>query len=318
MEIFLEKSLLLSKSIFPEMDGKELPRAVVVNGPGTCSHGDMPWFQDDIQPGFLSGTAYSPVFLNDLPVGTRYEDEDAEYCFLSDIFPGDNNLPPSEQAFQTFENIRKALELNSMRFFHVVRTWFYLDKLYDWYSLFNEVRTGFFEKQGVFGHLVPASTGIGAGNSRGSLLVAHVLAVKPKHPGVCIFAVPSPLQGEATMYKSSFSRAVEIRFPAHRRLFISGTASIDRDGNSIHLADIDCQIETTMEVVGQIIRSRQMNWSDAVRAIAYFKDMKHVNKLGDYCRKNQIPPFPVHSVQSDICRPELLFELELDLAVFMH
>jgi len=71
-------------------------------------------------------------------------------------------------------------------------------------------------------------------------------------------------------------------------------------------------------IVGQIIRSRSMNWSDAVRAIAYFKDIKHVSRFGAYCRRNHLSLFPVHFIQSDICRPELLFEMEMDLAVLTH
>ncbi|MGV8094211.1 MAG: RidA family protein [Mangrovibacterium sp.] len=254
--------------------------------------------------------------MNGIRVGTRYEDENAEYCFLGDIFPVDKNLSPSGQTLQTLENIRKALISIGMSFSQVVRTWFYLDKLYDWYSEFNEIRTTFYREQGVFDNLIPVSTGIGASNLHGTHLVANVLAVKPKHPGVHILSVPSPLQCEATEYKSSFSRAVEIRFPTHRQLYISGTASIDRNGNSIHEGNINSQIDATMKVVQQIIESRSMNWCDAVRAIAYFKDINHVSEFCDYCQKNHIPSFPVCYCQSDICRPELLFEIEIDLIGF--
>lgn len=308
---------ILSQFVFGghEMGKKGQFKPVTNSWPVIYIHGDMSTSQllYGAQVYSVSGTTCTPVYLDGLLVGLRYEDEDAEYCFLGDICPGDKNLSPSEQALQTFENIKKALESTGMSFLHVARTWFYLDKLYDWYPEFNEIRTNFFREQGVFDHLIPASTGIGAGNLHGTLLVANVLAVKPKHPGVRIIAVPSPMQCEATKYKSSFSRAVEIQFPDHRRLYISGTASIDDNGNSIHVGDIDRQIEATMEVVGQIIKSRSIDWSDTVRAIAYFKDIKHVSEFNNYCLRNHLPPFPVCYSQSDICREELLFEIEIDL-----
>lgn len=173
-----------------------------------------------------------------------------------------------------------------MDFLHVVRTWFYLDKLYDWYAEFNEIRTGFFKQYGVFDNHIPASTGIGAANLHGTYLISNVLAVKPKNKDIRIGTVPSPLQCEATNYQSSFSRAIEIVFPAHRQLYISGTASIDNDGNSAHLGDIASQIDLTMNVVDQIIASRAMNWNNAVRSIAYFKDIRHVTAFNDYFKIN--------------------------------
>ncbi len=308
---------ILSQFVFggSEMCRKEQIKSATNNCPVTYIHGNMPapWLLYGTQAYSVSGTTCVPIYLDGLFVGARYEDEDAEYCFLGDICPNDKNLSSSEQALQTFENIRKALESIGMSFLHVARTWFYLDKLYDWYPEFNEIRSVFFREQGVFDNLVPASTGIGAGNLHGTLLVANVLAVKPKHSGVRILSVPSPMQCEATEYKSSFSRAVEIQYPTHRQLYISGTASIDSNGNSIHIGNIDSQIDATMKVVEQIIESRSMKWSDTVRAIAYFKDIDHVSEFCDYCQKNHLLSFPVCYSQSDICRQELLFEIEIDL-----
>ena len=308
---------ILSQFVFgdSEMGKKEQFCSFDNSWPVTCIHGDVPnrHFLYGTQLYSISGSVCTPVLLKDKVVGVHYEDEDAEYCFLGDIYPEDKSLSPFDQTIQTFENIKKALELIGMNFLHVTRTWFYLDKLHNWYAEFNKARTIFFEKQGVFDHLIPASTGIGAGNSHSTHLVANVLAIKPKHKGVRIVPVPSPMQCEATEYKSSFSRAVEIQFPTHRQLYISGTASIDSNGNSVHIGNVREQINTTMKVVEQIIESRSMSWSDAVRAIAYFKDIRHITEFCDYCQKNHIPSLPVCYSQSDICRQELLFEIEIDM-----
>jgi len=312
---------ILTQFVFsgPEMHNKDLSEIESYlgtnNWPVAFIHGDVPskGLLYGIQVFSISGSTCTPVYLNGLIVGSRYEDKDAEYCFLADIRPDNKNLSRAEQTRQTFENIKKALETIGMDFSNVVRTWFYLDKLLEWYSEFNEVRSTFYREHGVFDNLVPASTGIGAGNLQGALLVSNVLAVKPNHSNVCIISVPSPMQCEATDYKSSFSRAVEIQFPDHRQLYISGTASIDSNGNSIHVGNINSQIEETMKVIEKIIESRSMNWCDVVRAIAYFKDIKHLPVFYDYCQKNHLPPLPVCYTQSDICRQDLLFEIEIDL-----
>ena len=68
-----------------------------------------------------------------------------------------------------------------------------------------------------------------------------------------------------------------------------------------------------MKVIEEIIESRSMIWSDTVRAIAYFKDLKHLPLFYDYCMKENLPHLPVCYTQSDICRQDLLFEIEIDL-----
>ena len=127
-----------------------------------------------------------------------------------------------------------ALRLAGMDFSHVVRTWLFLDEILAWYRELNQARDAFFTSRGVYDGLVPASTGIGARNPAGTAVVAELLAVQPKSSRVRIRSVPSPLQCPALQYHSSFSRAVEVAQPDHRRLFISGTASIGPDGRSAH------------------------------------------------------------------------------------
>lgn len=61
--------------------------------------------------------------------------------------------------------MEEALNRAGMDFSHVVRTWFYNNRLLDWYEEFNRARDTFFESRGVFDRLVPASTGIGSGQS---------------------------------------------------------------------------------------------------------------------------------------------------------
>lgn len=284
--------------------------------PVTWIHGDGPeagqW--SGTQAHAVSGASIKPIGVGDRILGSTYEDADAVHCVLGDIRPNDASAPRRAQARETFENIERALACTDMDFVDVVRTWFYLDNLLEWYDEFNDVRTSFFRERGVFGRVVPASTGIGAGNSSGAAIVADVVAVKPKHGAVRIAPVASPLQCPALNYKSSFSRALEIQSGGHRRLYVSGTASIGGDGKSVHAGDIGGQIARTIDVVEAIIDSRRMRWHDAARAVAYFKNIQDA-PLFDVClKKRGMPRLPVSIAHADICRAELLFELEVDLA----
>ncbi len=260
----------------------------------------------------LSGAELHPVMDGDRKVGNWYDTEDARYCLLGDIRADDLSLSREEQARDVFEKMETLLRQADMEFTDIARTWIYLNDLLEWYDEFNVVRTQFFKERGTFEKMVPASTGIGAGSAAGEAMVCALLAVKPKHDGVKVFAVPSPLQCPAIDYKSSFARAVEIDQPGSRLLTISGTASIEPGGRTVHLGDTEKQIELTMEVVHAILKSRDMDWENTCRAIAYFKNFDEAHLLAEYCTKNNLPELPVAISHADVCRHDLLFEIELD------
>lgn len=256
----------------------------------------------------------TPIRIADRIVGSYYESDEGQICYLGGLLPDDVTHSKMEQAATVFQRIEDALKLAGMDLSHLIRTWLYIDKILDWYDDFNIVRTNFFNQKKVFEGLLPASTGIGVSNPASAALVAAALAIKPLSGDVQISKVLSPLQCSATDYKSSFSRAVEIKFSDYRRLYISGTASIDEDGNTIHIGDVKKQIARTMEVVGAILESRHMSWKDVSRAIAYFPDLANSYLLKEYCTNKLIPDMPIAIAHGDICRDDLLFEIEVDAA----
>ena len=260
----------------------------------------------------LSGSELNPVMDGERLVGNWYDTNDARYCLLGDIRADDLSLSREEQTLAVFEKMETLLRQADMEFTDIARTWIYLNDLLEWYAEFNAVRTRFFEERGVFEKMVPASTGIGAGSAAGEAMVCALLAVKPKHEGVKVFAVPSPLQCPALDYKSSFARAVEIDQPGSRLLSISGTASIEPGGKTAHVGDCEKQIELTMEVVHGILTSRGMDWQDTARAIVYLKNINDAFLLEKYCTEHHLPELPVAISHADVCRHDLLFEIELD------
>ena len=260
----------------------------------------------------LSGAELHPVMDGDRKVGHWYETDDARYCLLGDIRADDLSLPKEEQAYAVFEKMERLLKQADMEFTDIARTWIYLNELLQWYDEFNVVRSRFFEERGVFEKMVPASTGIGAGSAAGEAMVSALLAIKPRNETVKVLAVPSPLQCPALDYKSSFARAVEIQQPGSRLLTISGTASIEPGGKTMHIDDTAKQIELTMQVISEILKSRGMGWGDTARAVAYFKDINEAHLLEQYCIDHNLPELPVAISHADVCRHDLLFEIELD------
>ncbi len=265
-----------------------------------------------IQVQAVSGVAVQTMRLNDRPVARIFDDGFANYCFLGDLRPTDPTRPRAHQARETFDNLQAALQLAGMTMSNLVRTWLFIEAILEWYDELNAVRDEFFRETGVFDGMVPASTGIGGGNPFGTALIAGALAIAPRDDSVTIQPLPSPLQCPALDYGSSFSRAAEIAVPDHRRILVSGTASIGPDGETVHHGDAAAQIARTMEVVAAILTSRQMSYADVTRAIAYFKHGHDAPLLEQYCAERGLPPLPVVLCNDEVCRDDLLFEVEVD------
>jgi enamine deaminase RidA (YjgF/YER057c/UK114 family) len=113
-------------------------------------------------------------------------------------------------------------------------------------------------------------------------------------------------------YGSSFSRAVEIGTPDYRTLLVSGTASIEPGGATAFVGDVDRQIQLTMDVVAGILKSRAMDWGDATRAVMYLKKPEFLENWQSWLRKNKLENLPLINIEADVCRDDLLVELEID------
>ena len=265
-----------------------------------------------VQMHAVKGATVERIEMNGRVVGSVLDDGFARHCHLGDLRPQNGSASPERQARETLELMEAALRSAGMEFSNVVRTWFYLDQILFWYGAFNNVRDEFFRERKMFDGLVPASTGIGGANAARTSVIADAYAVQPHANGVKITAVPSPLQCPALKYGSSFSRAVEVEMPDYRRLLISGTASIESTGKTAHVGDLPRQIDLTMDVVAAILASRRMNWGDVTRAVAYVKQGSQAHFFKDYCVAHGLDDLPTVTTENDICRDELLFEIEVD------
>jgi enamine deaminase RidA (YjgF/YER057c/UK114 family) len=260
----------------------------------------------------ISGAVAEPLFFEGRRAGTLFDDGYCQYCRLVGLLPTNVTLARPEQAQSVFGQMETVLHSGGMAFSDVLRTWFYNDDILAWYREFNGVRTQFFQDQKVFEGLLPASTGVAGRNALDAALLSGLIAVRSEEESVKAFEVPSPLQSPASQYGSSFSRAVELELPDLRRLYVSGTASIDEHGKTIFIDDCAGQVRQTMEVVQAILHSREMDWGDVTRALAYFKRAADAPLFEKYRQEHGVPAFPAIVVENDICREELLFEIEVD------
>ena len=252
----------------------------------------------------------SPLYFDDEFVGREFEDTFAKYLMLR-ILPDNVSATNASQAENMFVKADKILTAFNSSFSDTIRTWLYAENILDWYDKLNIVRNDFFERHGIFNRLVPASTGIGINNLNGAAIASQLLAVIPKNGNVSINTAISPLQNPALNYKSSFSRAIKLKTPNEQKLFISGTASINQNGETVFLDDTAAQLDMTMKVVNAILNKAGMDWENTINAIVYFKHRNDFHLFDEYCQSKNIN-IPHIKLHADVCRENLLFEIELD------
>jgi enamine deaminase RidA (YjgF/YER057c/UK114 family) len=263
-----------------------------------------------VQVHAVSGMNSMPLYLEDVFIGRKFEDAYTKYYMLNIL----SDAPQESKYVQTkgvFEKAHRMLDAFGMDFSNTIRTWLYASDILSWYDELNRARNDFFNDHGIYDQIVPASTGIGADNVFGQSLAIQLLAVCPKGDDVIIQPANSPLQSSAMDYKSSFSRGIKLLGPDHHRLSISGTASIDKAGETVFVGNTPAQVDLTMRVVKGILNDAGMDWSDTVSSLVYFKHRKDFGLFDDYCRDHGIK-LPHIKLHADVCRDDLLFELELE------
>ena len=120
---------------------------------------------------------------------------------------------------------------------------------------------------------------------------------------------------EPIEYNKSFSRGLSVYFGDANILFISGTASIDKTGNSLYLGDFYSQAKRTFDNISALLKSEKADWHDVVQTRCYLRDMHDYKTFNDirnsFYKKNKLKPFPASvCIQANLCRTELLVEIE--------
>ena len=218
---------------------------------------------------------------------------------------GDDSYAQTHAMFAVAENL---LQQAGMDFGDVMRTWIYFPEMERDYAGFNRARREFFESRGV--NPIPASTGIGAGlvPEEHDLLLGFY-AVKGSTP-TARTVMTTPTLNEAPDYGSDFSRGMRVEEANRTSLHISGTASIDETGETVHLDDIDAQVDRMLVNVAALLDGQGASFDDVVSAITYLKNPADAALVRQKFQEAGYEGFPNVLVVAPVCRPELLCETE--------
>ena len=304
---FRDEVLMQSTAVFPNAVPPVFLKGASVYGSNTAG----------IQIRAVPAECAQGIDTNGHRAGMRWQVGDDHFALLTGLW-GDGESPEA----QTRSLLRRAkllIENAGFRTGDIIRTWFYLDHILDWYDEFNAVRTAMYTDWGLVPTAgddrlkLPASTGIGVCNGFGKAVSADVYLAKQKSSVTT--QLSNTGQKEAYQYGSAFSRGALLSFESGTLLELSGTAAIDEAGETVFREDAAAQIECTLNKVKSLLIPNNLRLHHLAGGVAFFKDAKMANALDAALVKLGIDPasLPVIRVVADVCRDDLLFELDGEL-----
>ncbi|MCX5796716.1 MAG: Rid family hydrolase [Elusimicrobia bacterium] len=244
--------------------------------------------------------------------GRLWSSAEGRLLYIPALRGGDGPAPL--QAERMFRKALAALKAHGFSYRQMVRTWIYLRRLLEWYGDLNKVRNELYGGADFLGPdpaAFPASTGI-QGRQGDEECFMNVLAFAPA-AGADASLTPvlhTARQGQAFSYRSAFSRAMVLRLGGLRTVYVSGTASIDGSGASVYRGDREGQALQTLLSVSALLEEQGARLEDIQSATLYCADRETFDAYRRLTRLLGIPAFPTIAVRADVCRPELLIELE--------
>jgi 2-iminobutanoate/2-iminopropanoate deaminase len=115
---------------------------------------------------------------------------------------------------------------------------------------------------------------------------------------------------------SSFVRGMRLDLGNLVVLLISGTASIDEKGDTVHVGDFRAQCRRTFKNITGLLEAEGATWHDIVRTTCYLRDIDRDyaafnEERTAFYREQKLDPVPASTgIQAKLCRPELLVEIE--------
>lgn len=115
---------------------------------------------------------------------------------------------------------------------------------------------------------------------------------------------------------SCFSRGLSYTMGDSKFIYISGTASIDSNGQSVFIDDFENQLLKTFDNITMLLQSEKATWKDVIKTTVYIKDMESHYGIFNELRKKffeskGVDLYPASTcVQATMCRPELLVEID--------
>ncbi len=194
---------------------------------------------------------------------------------------------------------------------NLIRTWFFVQNIGANYRGFVTARKEFFAEHGLTPdtHFI-ASTGIeGTSANPAAKILLDAYAIRGVRPDQIRFLSALDHLSPTHLYGVTFERGTSIAYRDRKHILISGTASIDHQGKTLHAGDLSRQIDRTVENVEALLKLAGATLKDMCVLIAYVRDPGDQAVVWERIRE-RFGDIPMDVIVASVCRPEWLVEVE--------
>ncbi len=316
------RTLRLDDYLNARWSGPRQPLAAVLHGDFDPPQRDWPQAASPF-PLLDGGAGWVEVFLSPEPARLLAHPSFAisatqDLLFAAYTDPGEK--PLAEQAEHVYGELLNLVE--NAGYPHLLRVWHALPRIHDDEDGLERYRQFCLGRQKVFTRhgagppsRFPAASVLGAGHDGLALfaLAARVPGLTVENPNqVSAYRYP-PIHGPSS---PSFSRALVTGVTGNNLLFLSGTASITGH-ETRHQGQIEAQVHQTLDNLDTLIERAGAAAGARFRMkVGEARLRAYVRALGDYetaraCVEARLGnEVEILYLQADICRRELLFEMD--------
>lgn len=216
------------------------------------------------------------------------------------------------QMAEIFEAYDAALAARGMNVAdNCVRTWIFVKDVDNNYGGVVKGRRDYFQRIGLTPdtHFI-ASTGIAGFNADPQQLVRmDAYAVKGLKDGQLQYLHAYDHLSPTAIYGVTFERGTAVTYGDRKHVFISGTASIDKDGNVVHLDDPVKQTERMLENVDALLKEAGAGFQDIAYSLVYLRNAADYPRVRAVLQRAYPNLEPIY-VLAPVCRPTWLVEME--------
>ncbi len=115
--------------------------------------------------------------------------------------------------------------------------------------------------------------------------------------------------GPTHAYGVTFERATSVAYRDRKHVIISGTASIDPDGNILYPGNLSLQLDRTVENIEALLKQTGATFEDMCVFVAYVREPDDHALVWQQLRE-RFADVPIQLLTASICRPEWLIEIE--------
>ena len=191
---------------------------------------------------------------------------------------------------------------------NVLRTWIYCRDVDNNYAGVVRGRNRCFDEHDMTERYL-ASTGIGGGAADPHQLVAMDALVcdgeAPEETPLRALENLSP----TSLYGVRFERGMRVGWRDRDWLIVSGTASIDKHGNVLHVGDVAKQSRRVLENISALLAEGGGALSDVRAATVYLRDPAELAAV-KHEFDAAFPDIPLVYLRAPVCRPAWLVECE--------